>query len=266
MSLKSVLAFFCLLLTLLGAPAASADSLNVAVASNFAGTLEQLAARFKTKSGHEILISSASTGKIFTQIKNGAPFDVFMSADEIHADQLVQDGTADAGHAAIYALGRLVFVSNIKPEGKCQEVLSDARIKHLAIANPQTAPYGVAAQQVMERMKVWYKLQDKLVLGENIVQTMQFVASASANAGFVAKASLVGGSAAAFACEWMVPDEMYTPISQKMVVLNRSKTKPAVQAFWEFMQSAQALAVIRDSGYGVPPINTPQAKKREARR
>lgn len=262
---KSALAIVCFLLTILCARVAVADSLNVAVASNFTGTLQQLAERFKNKSGHEILISSASTGKIYTQIKNGAPFDVFMSADETHVDQLVQEGVADGGMAAIYAQGKLVFISNIATKGKCQDVLSDPGLKHLAIANPQAAPYGVAAQQVMEHLGVWNKLQTQLVLGENIAQTLQFVASASANAGFVAKSSLIGDSVVIRACEWAVPDELYTPISQKMVVLNRSKAKPAVLAFWDFMQSAEALAVIRNSGYGVPQINTLQAKKGEAR-
>lgn len=226
-----------------------ADKLNIAVAANFTGALQQLAEAFKGKSGHEILISSASTGKIYTQIKNGAPFDVFMSADEVHPDKLVKEGIADVDHDIVYALGKLVFISNIAVKGKCQDALSDARLVHLAIANPQAAPYGTAAQQVLEHMGVWDKMQAKLVQGENISQTLQFVSSGSANAGFVAK-STVGG--ASFACEWAVPDNLYTPIRQKMVVLNQSKAKPAVQAFWQFMQSAEAIAIIRNNGYDVP--------------
>ena len=252
MSLRSVPAVFCLFLTLLSVTVATADSLNVAVASNFTGTLHKLAERFKSKSGHEVLISSASTGKIYTQIKNGAPFDVFMSADETHADLLVEEGAGDASQAAIYAVGKLVFISNIAMPGKCQDLLSDARLKRLAIANPQTAPYGMAAQQVMQHLGVWNKLQSKLVQGENIAQTVQFVTSASADAGFVAKSILVGDAAVKRACEWAVPDELYTPISQKMVLLNRSKDKPAVLAFWDFLRTAEAAGIIRASGYDVP--------------
>jgi molybdate transport system substrate-binding protein len=254
MSLKSVLAVYCLFVMLLSAPVAAADSLNVAVASNFAGTLQKLAERFKSKSGHEVLISSASTGKIYTQIKNGAPFDIFMSADETHVDLLVKEGMGDASHAAIYALGKLMFISNIALSGKCQDVLSDAKLRHLAIANPQTAPYGVAAQQVMQRLGVWNKLQSKLVLGENIAQTLQYVVSTSADAGFVAKSILVGDVVVKRACEWAVPDELYTPISQKMVLINQSRAKPAVLAFWDFMRTAEAVEIIRTSGYDVPKL------------
>lgn len=241
-----------LLLMLSSIPLACADSLNVAVASNFAGTLHKLAERFKSKSGHEVLVSSASTGKIYAQIKNGAPFDVFMSADEARADLLVKEGEGDAGHAAIYAVGKLAFISNIAMPGKCQDVLSDARLRHLAIANPQTAPYGVAAQQVMQHLGVWDKLQGRLVLGENIAQTLQFVVSGSADAGFVAKSVLADDAAVKRACEWAVPDDLYSPINQKMVLLNRSKDKPAVLAFWDFMSSAEAAGIIRAGGYDVP--------------
>lgn len=249
---KSFLASVGLLFSLLSAAVTTADTLTVAVASNFSGTLHQLATRFEEKSGHKMRISSASTGKIYTQIKNGAPFDVFMSADEVHADRLVKEGQADAKYAAIYAIGKLVFISNIAPAGKCQDVLSDARLKYLAIANPNTAPYGAAAQQVMQHLAVWDKLQSKLVIGENIAQTLQFVESTSANAGFVAKSMLIGEHVVKRACEWAVPGEIHTPLNQKMVVLNRSKGKPAVLAFWRFMQSAEAAAIVRDSGYDLP--------------
>lgn len=254
MLLRSTPAFLSLLLSLSSAPVIAADSLHVAVASNFTGTLQQLADRFKSKTGNEVLISSASTGKIYTQIKNGAPFDLFLSADEARADLLVKEGLGDAGHAAVYALGKVVFISNIAMPGKCQDVLSDDRLQHLAIANPQTAPYGVAAQQVMQRLGIWDKLQSKLVLGENISQTLQFVASKSADAGFVAKSMLAGDAVVNRACEWAVPDDLYTPISQKMVLLNRSRTKPAVLAFWDFMRTEEAAGIIRASGYDVPKL------------
>lgn len=260
MSFKSILVSTGFLFSFLSAAATMADTLTVAVASNFAGTLHQLAKRFEEKSGHKMRISSASTGKIYTQIKNGAPFDVFMSADEAHADRLVREGQVDAGHAAIYALGKLVFISNLATAGECRDVLSDARLKRLAIANPQTAPYGAAAQQVMEHLAVWDTLQAKLVLGESIAQTLQFVESTSANAGFVAKSLLTGDRVVKRACEWLVPGTLYTPIKQKMVVLRRSKDKPAVLAFWRFMQSAEAAAIIRDTGYDLPGLN-----KREPR-
>ena len=254
MPFKPALVSFGFLFSLLSPAVGTADTLTVAVASNFTGTLHQLALRFEEKSGHKLRISSASTGKIYTQIKHGAPFDVFMSADEVHVDRLVKEGQADASHAAIYALGKLVFISNIAPTGKCQDVLSDARLKYLAIANPNTAPYGAAAQQVMEHLSVWDKLQPRLVVGENIAQTLQFVESTSANAGFVAKSMLIGEHVVKRACEWQVPDAFYAPIKQKMVVLNRARGKAAALSFWQFMQTAEAAAVIRDGGYDVPAL------------
>lgn len=260
MPFKSVLVGLGFLLMFLSTAVTMADTLTVAVASNFAGTLHHLAERFEKMGGHKIRISSASTGKLYAQIKNGAPFDVFLSADETHADLLVQAGRADASRTAIYARGKLVFISNIASEGECRNALSDPRLKHLAIANPDTAPYGAAARQVMERLGVWNKLQAKLVLGENITQTLQFVTSTSANAGFVAKSTLVGEHVVVRACEWAVPDALYSPINQKMVVLNRSKGGPAVSAFWRFMQSAEAAAIIRDSGYDVPQFMKSEAR------
>jgi len=243
---------FGFLFTLLSVPATMADTLTVAVAANFTGTLYRLAERFEKTNGHKMRISSASTGKLYAQINHDAPFDVFMSADEIHADWLVKEGKADPSHAGVYALGKLVFISNIAPDGQCQNVLSDARLKRLAIANPHTAPYGAAARQVMEHLGVWDKLQAKLLPGESISQTAQFVASTSADAGFVAKSALTGDHVAGRGCEWVVPDNLYAPIRQKMVVLNRSKDKPAVLAFWLFMHSNEAADIVRDSGYDVP--------------
>ena len=153
-------------------------------------------------------------------------------------------------------------MANIATKGKCQDALSDPGLEHLAIANPQTAPYGVAAQQVMEHLGVLDKMRPKLVLGENISQTLQFVASKSANAGFVAKSSVVDGAdGARAACEWMVPDELYAPINQKMVVLNQSKAKPVVLAFWQFMQTAEATAIIGKNGYGVPRLKKNKAHR-----
>ena len=231
---------------------ASADTLLVAVASNFTATLQKLAIAYQVQTGHTLKISSASTGKLYAQIQHGAPYDVFMSADEKRADMLVQEAKADAAHARVYALGKLVFISNIQPVGDCISVLSDARLKWLAIANPGTAPYGLAAQQVMVKLNLWDTLQARLVMGENIAQTLQFVSSTSADAGFVAKSMLTGNTRIARACEWDVPTDLYAPVRQKMLVLKKSQDKPAVTAFWKFMQSAKATSIIREHGYDVP--------------
>ena len=252
MSNKSILFTTGFLFLMLGSLTASANTLKIAVASNFAGTLHHLAKRFEANTGDIVLISSGSTGKLYTQIENGAPFDIFMAADERRPDLLVKNGKVDAGHARIYAQGKLVFVSNIPTTGECLKVLSDARLKHLAIANPKTAPYGAAAQQVLQHLGDWNKVQARLVMGENIAQTLQFVASTSANAGFVAKSMLLADSTMKTACQWEIPNDLYDPINQKMVVLNQAKGKPAVIAFWKFMQSPEAAVIIRDNGYDLP--------------
>ena len=252
MSNKSILVTFTFLLVAFTSSVTSANTLKVAVASNFADTLHQLADHFHAKTGDTVLISSGSTGKLYTQIANGAPFDIFMAADEKRPDLLLKNGMADASHANVYAQGKLVFVSNIPTTGECQNVLSDARVKRLAIANPKTAPYGAAAQQVMQHLGIWDKVQSKLVQGENIAQTLQFVDSTSANAGFVAKSMLLSDSKFKPACQWEISGDLYNSINQKMVVLNKSKAKPVVLAFWIFMQSPEAAVIIRDNGYDVP--------------
>ena len=249
---KAFLLVSSFLLSVLISTAAVADTLKVAVASNFADTLHQLADRFDAKTGNTVLVSSGSTGKLYTQIANGAPFDIFMAADEKRPDLLLKKGLADTSHASVYAQGKLVFVSNIPPTGECRSVMSDARVKRLAIANPKTAPYGAAAQQVMQHLGIWDKVQSKLVQGENIAQTLQFVDSTSANAGFVAKSMLLADNKFKAACEWDIPGDLYNPINQKMVILSKSKDKAVVLAFWKYMQSPEAAVVIRDSGYDVP--------------
>lgn len=227
-----------------------ADNINIAVASNFSHTLQMLADDFKAKTGHQLRVSSASTGKLYTQINHGAPFDVFLSADEDRADRLIAEGKARTELGRVYAVGRLTLLSNIKTEKDCQDILGSTELKRLSIANPKTAPYGAAAQQTLEKLQRWENVNTKLVMGENIAQTLQFVSTGSASAGFVAK-SMLQGAKIESACEWDVPANMHEPIKQKMVVLDASADKPAVKAFWQYMQSDAATAIIKNSGYGV---------------
>lgn len=230
---------------------AQADTLHVAVASNFTHTIRLLSDDFTRKTDHRLLISSASTGKLYAQIQHGAPFDVFLAADEKRPDLLLSEHKADEKSATIYAIGRLVLISNIAAADNCQSVLRSPALQHLSMANPKTAPYGVAAQQVLEKLSLWSQLQPKLVMGENIAQALQFVATQNAQAGFVASAMLMMDEKIAHACVWKIPIDMYAPIKQKMVVLNSAKDKPAVQAFIRYMQSAAAKEIIKSSGYDV---------------
>jgi len=228
-----------------------AETLNVAVASNFAYTLKLLSADFSKQTGHKLRISSASTGKLFTQIKHGAPFDVFLAADESRPNLLVSESKADKDTAYVYANGKIALMSNITSDVSCRDTLSLSYLKRLSIANPKTAPYGAAAKQVLEKLGLWKQLQPRLVKGENIAQTLQFVSTKNAQAGFVAKSMLNMGKQIDYACIWDVPTDMYSPIKQKMVVMNKAKEKSSVQAFVKYIQSSKAKEIIRSAGYDV---------------
>lgn len=230
---------------------AQADTLRVAVASNFSYTLKLLSDDFSQQADHELLVSSASTGKLYAQIQHGAPFDVFLAADEKRPNLLLGEDKADEASAYVYAIGQLVLISNISVTVNCQSVLRSPDLRRLSIANPKTAPYGVATKQVLEKLSLWSQLQTKLVKGENIAQTLQFVSTKNAQAGFVAKSMLTMAKAIDNECIWDVPSDMYSPIKQKMVVLRKAKNKPAVRAFIQYMQSERAKEIIKSSGYDV---------------
>lgn len=262
--MKNVFISFVLLFSLSGSlPAAE---VRVAVASNFKYTLQKLAADFKSKTGHELIISSASSGKLYAQIIHGAPYDVFLSADEKRIDRLVSENLASAESAYVYALGKLMLVSNLSSKHDCRQVLRSRDLRRLAIANPKIAPYGYAARQVLEKMGLWQQLQTRIIMGENISQTFQFVSTKNADAGFVAQSMVEMAMVEVadnqmeqgkktddvrYACLWDVPDDMYSAIKQKMVVLKNSKNKQAVQAFVRYMRSADARDIIVTAGYAV---------------
>ena len=241
--------FLCFVLLI--SEKALAGEVSVAVASNFKFTLQKITADFKLATGHDLKISSGSSGKLFAQIKHGAPFDVFLSADEKLPDLLIRDKIASSESAYIYALGKLVLISNIETSNTCKNAISSNRLKHLAIANPAIAPYGLAAKQVLQKLDLWRRLQPRIVMGENAAQTLQFVATKNAQAGFVARSMLNMGVQIDYACIWDVPTDMYSPIKQKMVVLNKVKGKRAVESFIQYMQSVPAKEIIKASGYDV---------------
>jgi len=154
----------------------------------------------------------------------------------------------------VYAQGKLVFVSNIEVPGACKDVLVSARLKKLAIANYKIAPYGLAARQVLQKFSLWDRLSPHLVMGENILQTFQFVSTKNADAGFIAAAIFHMGRKIDMACAWFVPATLHSPINQKMLVLNRSKNKAPVKSFAQYMRSAAAKKIIQAMGYDVPSL------------
>lgn len=237
---------------LLCMPVASAAEVHAAVATNFAPTLAALAGEFKRVTGHDLLVSSGSTGKLYAQVRNGAPYDVLLAADVERPRLLEQQGAAVAGSRYTYARGELVLWS--RDAGRVDaggEVLRRGDFAHLAIANPRTAPYGAAARQVLERLGLWPGLAGRLVQGEDIGQALQFVETGNAELGFVARAQLlrrtgVPGSA------WIVPAALYDPIDQQAVLLVRGRDNPAARALLDFLKTDVARRRLHADGYGTP--------------
>ena len=232
-----------------------AEKVTAAIAANFASTMKQLKPLFEGETGHRLVASYASSGTLFAQIHNGAPFDVFLSADEQRPRQLIDDGIAVADSAFIYATGLLVLWSSqpdlIDPEGN---ILRDGHwpekgIRHIALANPKTAPYGRAALQSLEAMQLVDATTSYRVTGQNIAQTFQFVASANAQLGFVALAQILALPVGERGAYWPVPNEMYAPIRQGAVMLKRGQKNSAAQALLKFLQSPEAQAIISARGY-----------------
>lgn len=221
-----------------------ADDVHVAVAANFAPVLTELGAAFAATTGHRVLPSSASTGKLYAQIRQGAPFAVLLSADTKHAALLEAEGRAIPGTRFTYATGQLVLWSPDpwRVDGAGQ-VLRTGELERLAMANPRLAPYGAAAMQVLDRLGLWAAFERKLVLGENIAQAFQFVASGAAPLGLVAASQIAGAGGSS----WRVPPELYDPIEQQAILL---REQPAARAFLVYLCSPDAQALIVRHGYG----------------
>jgi len=232
-----------------------AEQVTAAIAANFAGTIKQLKPLFEQQSGHRLVTSFASSGTLFAQIHNGAPFDVFLSADEQRPRQLIKDGIAVANSSFIYATGQLVLWSSqpalIDPQGNVLRAddWQQKGIRHIAIANPKTAPYGRAALQTLQTMQLVDVTKPYRVTGQNIAQAFQFVASGNAQLGFIAQAQVLALPESERGSYWQVPKEMHSPIHQMAVMLNKGRHNNAAEAFLHFLQSPQAKAIIRAQGY-----------------
>lgn len=228
-----------------------ADTVHVATASNFSQPLRLLAQDFEKKSKYKVRISTASTGKLYAQIKHGAPYHLFLSADQRRPEKLEQEGLAIPGSRFTYAVGRLVLWAPQQPfQGEAKALISQPGLRRFSIANPKTAPYGAAARQTLKAMGLWKPLQGRLVRGENIAQTFQFVASRAAEMGLVAYSQL-SEEAKSTGYHWIVPQALYDPVRQDAVLLKRGADNPAAKAFHTFLQSDHARALISALGYGL---------------
>ncbi|MDO8286204.1 MAG: molybdate ABC transporter substrate-binding protein [Rhodoferax sp.] len=229
-----------------------ADDISVAVAANFTVPMQIIVAGFEKESGHKVQAAYGATGKFYAQIRNGAPFEVLLAADDETPARLIKDNAAVAGSQFTYATGKLVLWS-AKPAivDGAGAVLKNGGFDHLAIANPKLAPYGAAAVEVMKALGAYESIQPKIVTGESIAQTHQFIGTGNALLGFVAlsqvlKDGKIEGSS------WIVPARLYAPIRQDAVILEKGKGKPAAEALLKYLKSDKARAVIRSSGYELP--------------
>jgi molybdate transport system substrate-binding protein len=229
---------------------AHAGDVQVAVASNFATPMQRIAEAFTRDTGHQMLLSVGASGRFHAQIVNGAPFDVFLSADAETPARLEAAGAAVPGSRFTYAIGRLVLWSArpgfVDAQGA---VLRGGGFRHLALANPKTAPYGAAAQQALRGLGLFDTLRPKFVQGENIAQVQQFVASGNAELGFVALAQVWRNGVIAQGSAWIVPATLHAPIRQDAVLLLPGRDKPAAKALLAYLQGDAARALIRGFGY-----------------
>jgi molybdate transport system substrate-binding protein len=228
---------------------ALADEVHVAVASNFTAPMQKIAADFEKDTGHKVILSLGATGKFYAQIKNGAPFDVLLAADDEIPARLEKDGMGVPGSRFTYAIGTLVLWSP-QPgyvDGR-GEMLKKGGFRHMAIANPKLAPYGAAAVETLKKLGLMDAVQAKLVQGENITQTYQFIASGNAELGFVALSQVKKESGEIEGSHWQVPKNLYAPIRQDAVLLVKGRGSAAAQQFLKYLRGGQATAII--SGYG----------------
>lgn len=233
------------------APSAGAAEIRVAVAANFAAPMKQIGAAFERHTGLRVVASVGSTGALFAQVVHGAPFEVFLSADDTTPQRLEAQGLAVTGTRRVYAVGRLVLWSPrpdlVDAEGR---VLRTGRFDRLAVANPKLAPYGAAAREVIDRLGLEPSLRDRLVQGENIAQAHQFVASGNAALGFLALSQVMVDGRIGSGSAWVVPQHLHAPLRQEAVLLSRGQASSAARAFLDFLASEASRAIIRAHGYG----------------
>ena len=229
-----------------------AAEVKVAVAANFTAPMQQIAAQFERDTGHKAQLAFGATGKFYAQIKNGAPFEVLLAADDETPARLEKEGMAVAGSRFTYSIGQLALWSAkpgyVDDKG---EVLKKGAFKHLALANPKLAPYGAAAVETLTRLGLLASIEPRFVQGENIAQTFQFISTGNAELGFVALSQVYEGGKLKSGSAWIVPASLHAPIRQDAVVLAKGKDNPAAAALVKFLKADPARAVIKSYGYAL---------------
>jgi molybdate transport system substrate-binding protein len=235
---------------------AAEREINVAAAADLSSALQEVAANYEKRTGIAVKLSFGASGALTQQIQNGAPFDVFFSADMDYPKQLIAGGQAESATLYRYAVGRLVLWvpkdSPLDVEHNGMDVLLDPSVKKISLGNPQHAPYGRAAAAALKHYGLYEKLSDRLVLGENVAQAAQFVESGNAQAGFVALAHAIAPAMQGKGKYWVVPADAYPPLDQGAVVISNSPHKQDAVAFLEYVKTAEATAVLKRYGFGLP--------------
>ncbi|SMF24563.1 MULTISPECIES: molybdate ABC transporter substrate-binding protein [unclassified Pseudomonas] len=227
-----------------------ADEVQVAVAANFTAPIQAIAKDFEKDTGHTLVAAYGATGQFYAQIKNGAPFEVFLAADDSTPAKLEQEKEIVPGSRFTYAIGTLALWS--AKEGYVDakgDVLKQNTYKHLSIANPKAAPYGLAATQVLDKLKLTEATKGKIVEGQNITQAFQFVSTGNAELGFVALSQIYKNGKVTSGSAWIVPSNLHDPIRQDAVILNKGKDSAAAKALVEYLKGPKAAAVIKSYGY-----------------
>lgn len=245
--MNRIAALFTALLLSTGA---SADEVQVAVAANFTAPMQKIAADFEKDTGHKAVLVFGATGKFYAQITNGAPFEVFLAADDETPAKLEKEALAVPGTRFTYAIGKLVLWSAKEGyvDGK-GEVLKKGDFRHVALANPKTAPYGAAAIDTLRKLGLLDSVQPKFVQGENISQTQQFVSTGNAELGFVALSQVYKDGKVTSGSAWIVPGNLYEPIRQDAVLLAKGRGKPAATALVDYLKTDKARGIIKAYGY-----------------
>jgi molybdate transport system substrate-binding protein len=240
-------------LLLAAAQVANAGEVNAAVAANFQKPMEEIVAEFQKETGHTVKLSFGSSGKFTSQIKEGAPFDVFLAADVKNPKLLEEEGLAVKDTRFVYALGKLVLWS-AQPgfvDGK-GAVLSKGKFNKVSYADPKLAPYGLAAQEALQKLKLWDGIQSKMVTGDSIGQAYQFIASGNAELGFIVLSQIIKDGKVSEGSYWIVSPDLYNPIEQSAVLLSKAKDSEAAKALLVYLKgNKKALAVIEKYGYGL---------------
>lgn len=237
----------------LSAPLFGKDTVTVAVASNFANTAAAVSAAYTATTGIPVRLVPGSTGKLYAQIVNGAPFDVFLAADSERPKLLEQSGLIAPAHRTTYATGSLVLWSRDTryQGGGCRAALGTGDFDRLALANPDTAPYGAAAREFLLAAELWESVSRQAVFGENISQTLHFVATGNATLGFIARSQTLQPGLPAATCSWVIPQSAHAPLRQQAVLLARARDNDAARHYFAFLASAEAQEIIRQHGYTV---------------